>query len=336
MPRAIPTSVAISVGLHTLKNVILNRPICVALEVTHNCTADCLHCDKGPPVKDNMVSPEVFGEVLDKISSPFIQIAGGEPLLRKDLPDIVRRLHRPGRYPLLVLITNASLLTAEKYLELREAGICQFSISLDFPDDRHDMNRKIPGLFAHLDKVIPELVSYGNGDIAVNSCITRHNYRHIKEMVALCRRWKAKMNFSVYTDMRTHNKDLNLRHPEDTREMNRLIDELYADPELAAWTMTAEKVLRSYCRFFEDGMSQPNCQAGYRFLVVNPDGRLTPCAMFIEDRYKDREELVEKFSSTNKCDACFISTRGNTEKTIWQLLTDNLAAMRISNRAARS
>jgi len=336
MSKSIPTGVAISVGLHTLKNIFLNRPICVALEVTHNCTANCFHCDKGPQVEDNMVSADKFKRVIDEMSPPFIQIAGGEPMLRKDLPEIVRKLHRPGKYPLLVLITNASLMTVEKYHELREAGISQFSISLDFPDDRHDKNRSIPGLFDRMNKVIPELVKCGHGDVTINSCITRDNYKYIKDMVAVCRDWKAKMNFSVYTDLRTHNKDLNLRHPEDTQVLNRLIDELYADPELAEWTMTAEKVLRSYCRFFEDGMSQPNCQAGYRFLVVNPDGQLTPCAMFIDTRYKTREELVEKFSKHNTCDGCYISTRGNTEKTLWQLLTDNLAALRLSNRVARS
>ena len=335
MSKAIPTGVAVSVGLHTLKNMMFKRPICVALEVTHNCTADCYHCDKGPHVQDNMTTPDEFRRIINEIDPPFIQIAGGEPLLRKDLPEIVRKLHRPGKFPLLVLITNASLLTVEKYHELRDAGIKQFSISLDFPDDRHDGTRKIKGLFARMDKLIPELVAFGNGDVTINCCITRLNYPYIKEMVAVCRRWKAKMNFSVYTDLRTFNKELNLRHPEDTAVLNRLIDELYADRELSAWTMTAEKVLRSYNRFFEDGMSQPNCQAGYRFLVVNPDGQLTPCAMFIETRYKTREELVEKFSRFNKCDGCYISTRGNTEKTVWQLFRDNLAALRLSNRAAR-
>ncbi len=335
MPRSIPTSVAIRVGLHTFWNLVFRKPICVALEVTHNCTANCRHCDKGEKVEDNMVGAGEFKRVIDALKPPFIQIAGGEPLLREDLPEIVRKLHRQHNWPLLVLITNASLLTEEKYHELREAGILQFSISLDFPDDRHDRNRNIPGLFTHLNELIPGLIAKGNGDITVNCCITRDNYMYIKEMVEICKGWMAKMNFSVYTDLRTHNKDLNLRHPEDTEVLNRLIDELYADPELSSWTMTSEKVLRSYCQFFENGMKQPNCQAGYRFLVVNPDGQLTPCAMFIETRYRTLKELVEKFSKHNTCDGCFISTRGNTEKSMWQLFTDNLTALRISRRAMR-
>jgi MoaA/NifB/PqqE/SkfB family radical SAM enzyme/membrane protein YqaA with SNARE-associated domain len=335
IPRSIPAMVAIHVAMRSFLYLFLRKPICVALEVTHSCTANCHHCDKGGMVSDNMVSPDEFKRVIDAIKPPFIQIAGGEPLLREDLPEIVRKLHRPGRCPLLVVITNASLLTREKYRELRSAGVKQFSISLDFPDARHDGNRSIPGLFEHLNRLIPELVAEGNGDITVNCCITRDNYKHIKEMVALCRDWKAKMNFSVYTELRTHNKDLNLRHPEDTEVLNRLVGELYADSELSAWILTSERVLRSYCRFFENGMKQPNCQAGYRFLVVNPDGQLTPCAMLIKTRYRTLTELVNRFSKNNTCDGCYISTRGSTEKSIGQLITDNLKVLRISNRAMR-
>jgi MoaA/NifB/PqqE/SkfB family radical SAM enzyme len=335
MPRSIPAGVALHVAMRTFLHLVLRRPICVALEVTHSCTANCHHCDKGGMVEDNMVGASEFKRVIDAIRPPFIRIAGGEPLLRDDLPEIVRELHRPGRCPLLVVITNASLLTPVKYHELRDAGVLQFSISLDFPDERHDINRSIPGLFAHLNRLIPELIAEGNGDITVNCCITRDNCTCIKDMVALCRAWKAKMNFSVYTELRTFNKDLNLRHPEDTAELNGILDEPYADPELSAWTLTSERVFRSYCRFFENGMKQPGCLAGYRFLVVNPDGRLTPCAMFIEQRYGSLKELVEKFSKHNRCDGCYISTRGNTEKSMMQLLADNLKALRLSKRAMR-
>jgi MoaA/NifB/PqqE/SkfB family radical SAM enzyme/membrane protein YqaA with SNARE-associated domain len=331
--QTISKRVVFGVALQTIKNMILNKPICVALEVTHNCNANCYHCDKGAKVEDNMVGPADFKRILDEIGSPFIQIAGGEPMLRKDLPDIVRSLHSPQNWPLLVLITNASLLTVDKYHELREAGISQFSISLDFPDHRHDRNRMIPGLFAHLDDLIPQLVSFKNSDVAVNCCITRKNYPYIKNMVAICRRWKVKMNFSVYTELRTLNQDLNLAHPGDTNKLDRLIDELYADPDLAAWTMTSEKVIRSFNNFFVNGMCQPNCQAGYRFVVVNPDGQLTPCAMHIETRYPTLKGLVQNFSRPNTCSGCYISTRGNTEKSFFQLAADNLAALRISRRA---
>ena len=47
--------------------------------------------------------------------------------------------------PYTILVSNWSLMTEERYLELREAGVDQFSVSLDFPDERHDDFRGYPG-----------------------------------------------------------------------------------------------------------------------------------------------------------------------------------------------
>jgi len=40
---------------------------------------------------------------------------------------------------------------------LRAAGVDQFSVSLDFPDERHDEFRLHPGLFKHLSEIVPRL-----------------------------------------------------------------------------------------------------------------------------------------------------------------------------------
>ena len=333
MSNNISTPLAIRIALHTIKNLLLRRPICVALEVTHNCTANCRHCDKGPEVEDHAVEPAEYRKICDRLSPSLIQIAGGEPLKRKELTEIVRELYRPNKTPFLVLITNASLLTKDKYLELRQAGIRQFSISLDFPDKRHDDFRRVPGLFDHLDKLIPELLSLGNGDVVVNTCITRVNYPYLLDIAKKVGEWGAKLNFSSYTDLRTNNRKYNLRHPEDTAKLNAIIDKMYSGNGEYGNVMTSEKVIRRYNKFYEK-LYMPNCGAGYRFLIVNPDGRLTPCAMFIEERYDSREELIEKFAKKSDCGGCYISMRANTEKSAWELLTDNLNFFKLSQKSA--
>jgi len=333
MSKNIPTSLAIRMAARTAKNMILKRPICIALEVTHNCTANCHHCDKGAPVNDHSVGAAEYKRVCEDIAPAMIQIAGGEPLCRKDILEIVRALHKPGKPPFLVFITNSSLLTVEKYHKLREAGIKQFSISLDFPDKRHDENRKIPGLFDHMSELVPKLLSFGNNDVAINTCITRQNYPYLPEMARIVESWGAKLNFSVYTPMRTHNDELSLRHPEDTQKLREIIDDFYDPAKGYRSVMTAKRVFYNYLKFFENGSFMPDCQAGWRSLVVNPDGRLTPCAMLIDTRYDSREELVDKFSKSNTCGGCFVSIRANTEKTAWQLFTDNLRAMRLTSKS---
>jgi MoaA/NifB/PqqE/SkfB family radical SAM enzyme/membrane protein YqaA with SNARE-associated domain len=334
MSKNISTLMALRMATHTAKNMILKRPICVALEVTHNCTANCRHCDKGPAVEDNPVGPEEYARICEKLSPSLIQIAGGEPLWREDLLDIVRALYKPNRPPLLVIITNGSLLTKEKYLELREAGAKQFSVSIDFPDSRHDDFRRIPGLYDHLDELIPELLSLGHGDVVVNTCITQANYPYLLDIAKKVGEWGAKLNFSTYTDLRTYNDEYNLRYPEDTDRLHKIFDIMYSGNGEYGNVMTSEKVARRYTDFYKT-KSAPNCQTGYKFCIVNPDGRLTPCAMFIDERYDSREELIEKFAKKSDCTGCYISMRANTEKSAWELLTDNLNFMKLANKSVR-
>ena len=334
MSSNISPALAIRMVARSAKNMLLRRPICVALEVTHNCTANCLHCDKGPAVEDNQVGPKDYARICEQLAPGLIQISGGEPLLRPDLPEIVKALHTPNHLPILVIITNASLLTKQKYLELREAGAMQFSISLDFPDKRHDEFRRIPGLFDHLNELIPELLAMGNGDVILNTCITRANYPYLLDIARKVGEWGAKLNFSTYTDLRTYDDQYNLRHPEDTEKLDKIFDEMYSGNGHYRNVMTSERVARRYANFHKT-KTAPNCQAGYKFCIVNPDGRLTPCAMFIEERYDSREELIEKFAKKTDCTGCYISMRANTEKSPWELLTDNLRFALLGNRLAK-
>lgn len=314
---------------------MVGKPLCIALEVTHNCTANCRHCDKGPKVDDHAVGAAEYKRICEELSPSIIQIAGGEPLKRGDLPDIVRALYRPGHPPYLAVVTNGSLLNKEKYHNLRAAGISQFSISLDFPDNRHDDFRRIPGLFDHLDKLVPELLSQGHGDVILNTCITRANYLYLPDIIAKVSSWGAKLNFSTYTDLRTQNKEYNLRHPEDTVRFNALIDRIFSGGNWTGCVMTSERVMRRFARFYENGCNIPDCQTGRKFLIVNPDGRLTPCAMFIDERYHTRRELIEKFADKTDCGGCYIAIRANTEKSAWELITDNLRTVRLSTASAR-
>ena len=77
--------------------------------------------------------------------------------MRDDVVEIVRNIKCGSGLPYTILVSNWSLMTEERYLELRDAGMDQFSVSLDFPDERHDDFRVYPGLYRHLSDLIPRL-----------------------------------------------------------------------------------------------------------------------------------------------------------------------------------
>ncbi len=309
-------------------NTIMKKPWAISIEVTHNCTANCKHCDKGEKIpNEKQATAEEYKKIYSKIRPLVVQISGGEPLLRKDILDIIRIFKNPGHLPYIVFVTNASLLTEEKYDQLKEAGVDQFSISLDFPDERHDKNRNVPGLFQHLSDLIPKLTAKGNNDITIITAVTQENYPHLLDDLTIAGKWGAKYNLSMYTASRTGNRDLLISAKEDLIAFRKIIDQIIERKRNGACIFSSEAVLNRYYDFFANGRSTKKCKAGIRSLVVNPDGSLCPGAMKKDLTFKSQKEMRKKFSKNNPCTECFISLRANTEKPLREVVRDVFAAI---------
>ena len=317
--------IALEAAFRWITNTILQKPWAISIEVTHSCTANCKHCDKGGIIKnEKQATPEEYRRIYDEIRPLVVQISGGEPLLRKDILDIIRIIKNPGHLPYIVFVTNASLLTKEKYDQLKEAGVDQFSISIDFPDERHDKNRRIPGLFQHLNTLIPQITAEGNNDVTMITAVTSENYPYLLDILHVVQGWGATLNLSMYTAGRTGDKSLLISQSE-LASFRKIIDQLIEEKRKGASIFSSEAVLNRYYKFFENNASAGGCKAGIRSLVVNPDGSLCPCAMKMHTTFKSQKEMRKKFSKTNRCTECFISLRANTEKPLFEVVRDVIA-----------
>ena len=294
-----------------IRNYITNRPIVVSYEVTLSCNCNCLHCDLGGFIKhEKQITPEEYGDLTQRLKPLAAQISGGEPLLRKDIAAIVKAIKQAGvKYA--ILVTNGVLLNESNYLQLREAGVDQFSVSLDFPDERHDKFRQRPGLYKRLERTLPHLASFGYRDIILNTAITQVNVREILPLAKKAVEWGVDMSYSAYTARRTGNKDYCLNNGEDLEILRHAINELIILKKQGTHLVNPDLTLRDTLKFFEQKY-MPNCKAGIRFLVVMPDGSLVPCSLQ-RTKYATREEMLEKFSRTNRCGDCFVAIRSYSE-----------------------
>src|SRR5689334_6379399 len=134
--RKVPLSQSLQVIGRGTVNWITDRPIVVSFEVTDSCTCHCLHCDHGGPRDESRnLQPADYTRYMQELRPCVVQVSGGEPLLRPDLVEIVRNIKRGSRLPYTILVSSWSLMTGSLYLKLRDAGVDQFSVSLDFPDE---------------------------------------------------------------------------------------------------------------------------------------------------------------------------------------------------------
>ncbi len=307
-------------------NWVVQRPIVVSFEVTDSCTCYCRHCDHGGPRDESRnLKPEQFRRYIEALRPCVVQVSGGEPLLRKDILEVVRNIKEPTGLPYTILVSNWSLMTEDKYLALREAGVDQFSVSLDFPDERHDQFRRHPGLYRHLSQLIPRLAAYGYDDIVLNCCITSLNVREINALADRAREWGVNICYSAYSPRRTGCRDFFLNTPEEIAVLNRELDRIEARRDKTNWIVNSTSTLDATRRYFANG-GAPGCSAGLRFLVVTSDGYLQPCSMqFRKYRLEERERMIREFTRTNNCDQCYVSIRSYVDKSFPQLLWENVS-----------
>jgi MoaA/NifB/PqqE/SkfB family radical SAM enzyme len=307
-------------------NWLAQRPIVVSFEVTDACTCYCKHCDHGGPKDESRnLKPADYRRYMEALRPCVVQVSGGEPLMRDDIVEIVRNIKGGSKIPYTILVSNWSLMTEEKYLALREAGVYQFSVSLDFADRRHDDFRRHPGLYDHLSRLIPRLAALGHDDIVLNSCITSENVGEIGAIADKAREWGVNLCYSAYSIRRTGCRDYFLNTPDQLATLNRALDAVEARRDKTNWIVNSTSTLDATRRYFQD-RGTPGCKAGLRFLVVTADGALQPCSMqFKRFPLNERARMVNEFTKTNACDECYVSIRSYLDKNFPQLLWENVS-----------
>ena len=141
--------------LYEYRKSLYDKPILkhLFLEVTSRCNARCEHC--GSRCDGNMQGEEieakyikkVLKEVADKYdaSKILLNVTGGEPLMRKDLFEIMEYASSLGFS--WGMTSNGMLITKSMVKKLEKANMVTVSISIDGLKETHEAFRKVPNSF---------------------------------------------------------------------------------------------------------------------------------------------------------------------------------------------
>ena len=141
-----------------INDLIEHPKLCnLFLEVTLRCNAKCEHCGSscGYSIPKDEISAEELKKSLLEISERygrgevFLTVTGGEPLMRKDLFDIMKYAVGLGYH--WGMTTNGMLIDEKVVKKMKETNFESISISLDGLKETHESFRKVPGSF---DKIV--------------------------------------------------------------------------------------------------------------------------------------------------------------------------------------
>jgi AdoMet-dependent heme synthase len=126
-------------------------PVHAVWEITKRCNLNCTHCYASSVDSAQAELTTAEGKkLLDQIAAVdeirMIVVTGGEPLLRKDIFELIEYAGKLGFH--IIFSTNGTLLTPDAAKDLARLGVANFSISLDgFTATCHESIRRVPGSF---------------------------------------------------------------------------------------------------------------------------------------------------------------------------------------------
>jgi MoaA/NifB/PqqE/SkfB family radical SAM enzyme len=266
------------------------KPLTGVVLVTHACNFKCRMCafGRGEKPVGELTADEIRSVIREfkEIGLVNVLFSGGEPLLRKELPDLVAYAKGLG-FPNILCFSNGSLLTEKRAVELLDAGVNSFSISVDGYGPTHEKQRQVPGawkkttdalrLLARLrDTQYPDLL------IDMPMTVTLLNSGEIPQMVELCSELKVGMTLQFLE----HASFFGCEHVDDDMgfdkhpdEVDRLIEQLHGyigHPVMSPLMnhLSLEYIRRYLRRDDVATIGGPPCAAGYFSVYVDALGRV--------------------------------------------------------------
>ena len=176
-------------------------PFTIAWEITRACAYACVHCraDAQHRPDPNELSTEDGFHLIDRLAefgSPILIFTGGDPMMRRDLFDLIAYATAKGLRCSLTP-TATALPTVERLKRAKEAGIRRIALSLDAPTPAvHDSFRQIEGSWERTMNILRNAMEVGLS-AQVNTTVSRHNLDLLPEMVPFVKEVEA-VQWSVF------------------------------------------------------------------------------------------------------------------------------------------
>lgn len=293
-----------------VRNRVRGNPMLASIEMTKFCNAGCDFCDDWKTKH----SPKL-GDVVDmvrRLNPMVLALTGGEPLLEKRLPQIIRDVKANQGFIYVYVVTNGSLLTEDKAQAMFDAGLDQLSISMNYLDDRQDQERKLPGLYARIADIVPRLTARG-WNVVANTVIMRENLDQILPVAQRTQEWGAKVSYSTYTDFKNGNRS-HFLSPEELEELRRIVAGLVAHKRKVGNITNSRFYLERIVPYFTNPDGITGCKAGNGFVQLTPDGQVRQCADFAPFVHYTEYRGMEPTT----CTRCWYACRGESEAS-WTL-----------------
>jgi len=295
--------------IRTVLNVLFKRPILAVYDVTKLCNQCCLMCNIWKTKSEDMSLEQLENEVkkLHRFGVGYVFIQGGEPLIRKDIIEVIDLFLKYHIKP--TVITNGILLTYDLASEIAKRR-CNLAISIDSMD---------PELFAKLrgaDK-LPQVIENiekisgikRKGNWSITTTITGlTKFDDVKRIEAFAEKHGFMYAIRPYIFVR------GVAGRKNDELMYRWVDVadvfLYMSAKAKQNNFLAYLVYQEHIKYIK-GEGMPICDAARFSFLMTETGAKCPCIEFTDRNFnletfrKDRKAFCDSIKECNRTTPCF-------------------------------
>lgn len=261
--------------------MIKKLPTNAILAVTLNCNSRCKMCD----IWKNRITNELMPKEYKKLPRTLkdINITGGEPFLRMDLPEIIEALKEIAPFSRLVISTNGFL---PKLMKKQVPQILKIDkniairLSLDGWKKTHDRIRGIPNGFNLVLESLKICKQAGVKDLGIGFTIMKDNLKDLIEIYEFTKNEEIELSLSLVTSSPIYfgmGKD-SLRpdnHNEVVKQLNRVIIKRFKSIKPKEWFRGWFE--QQLLKFYLDNKRPYICDAGSSFFYLDSIGNIYTC-----------------------------------------------------------
>jgi mycofactocin radical SAM maturase len=259
----------------------LDAPICLTWELTYACNLACVHCLSSSGRRDpRELTPAEARRVVDELAEMkvfYVNIGGGEPMLRPDFFDLVG--YAVEKKVGVKFSTNGTRLTAERARRLAGMDYVDVQVSLDGALESTNDAVRGQGSYAAARTAMDNLAAAGFGPFKISVVVTRQNVTQLDLLSDIAAGYGAQLRLTRFRPSGRGVDSWEALHP--TADQQRM---------LYRWLLDRPDVLTGDSFFHLSALGEPLeglnlCGAGRVVCLIDPIGDVYACPFVIDDEF---------------------------------------------------
>ena len=260
----------------------LEAPICLTWELTYACNLACRHClsSSGRRNPAELSTEECFGVVdeLQRLGVFYVNLGGGEPMLRRDFFDIVNYStdHQVG----VKFSTNGTYIDASAARRLASMDYLDIQVSIDGATEAVNDNVRGDGSFASARAAMDHLAAADFGAFKISVVVTRQNVDQLDDFRAIADEYGAQLRITRLRPSGRGADTWDELHPTQAQQR-----------DLYRWLLDRPDVLTGDSFFHLNALGSEQlpglnlCGAGRVVCLIDPIGDVYACPFVIHDEF---------------------------------------------------